>query len=175
MLGIIVIVSGVSAISGLQVARAQFSARDGQILGRTLGYVGDGMTGVVTLGIVFLPGDPSSQQEAALVQGVIGEGLVAGHVRLEARLVPVDQLAVVSGVNALYVTPDLAGSMSAVAGTALRLHVPTVSIDMACVQSGRCVVGFSSQPTVQIVIDHAAAERAGVHFLQAFRMLVREK
>jgi hypothetical protein len=37
------------------------------------------------------------------------------------------------------------------------------------------VVGFSSEPTVQITIDRAAAERSGVRFLQAFRMLVREK
>ncbi len=65
--------------------------------------------------------------------------------------------------------------MNAVSGTALRLHIPTVSIDMACVQSGNCVVGFSSEPTVKIVIDHAAAERAGMHFLQAFRMLVKER
>ena len=175
MLGIIGIVTLVSAIGPFQAAEAEFSTKDGQILGRTLGYVGDGMTGTAILGIVFMPGNPSSRQEAALIQGVIGHGLTAGRVRLQASLIPVDQLAVVIGVNALYVTSGLAGSMDAVSGAALRLHVPTVSIDMACVQSGLCVIGFSSQPTVQIVIDHAAAERAGMHFMQAFRMLVREK
>ncbi len=164
------------AVTGLpQAARAEFSARDGQVLGRTLGYVGDGMTGTAILGIVFVPGDPSSRREAELIRTVIGGGLVAGRVRLQASLIPVDQLAVVMGVNALYVTSGLTGSMGAVSGTALRLHVPTVSIDMTCVRSGNCVVGFSSQPTVQIVIDHAAAARAGMHFLQAFRMLVQER
>ena len=160
---------------GAAPARAEFNTRDGQILGRTLGYVGDGMSGTAILGIVFIPGDPSSRQEAERIRTVIGNGLVAGRVRLQASLIPVDQLAAVIGVNALYVTAGLTESMNKVSGTALRLHIPTVSIDMACVQSGNCVVGFSSEPTVKIVIDHAAAERAGMHFLQAFRMLVRER
>ena len=173
-LGVIAIVA-VVAFAGVTPARADFSIRDGQILGRTLGYVGDGLSGTAILGIVFIPSDPSSRREAEAIRTVIGNGLAAGRVRLQASLIPVDQLAVVIGVNALYVTAGLTESMNAVSGTALRLHIPTVSIDMACVQSGNCVVGFSSEPTVKIVIDHAAAERAGMHFLQAFRMLVRER
>ena len=171
----IIIIAAIVAFAGITPARADFNTRDGQILGRTLGYVGDGMSGTAILGIVFIPGDPSSRREAEAIRIVIGSGLTAGRVRLQASLIPVDQLAVVIGVNALYVTAGLTGSMNAVSGTALRLHIPTVSIDMACVQSGNCVVGFSSEPTVKIVIDHAAAERAGMHFLQAFRMLVRER
>ncbi len=164
-----------SLMGVIQPARAAFSTKDGQILGRTLAFVGDGMTGTATLGIVFVPNDPLSRREAEQIQAVIGTGLNAGRIRLCASLVAVDQLAAVVDVKALYVTSGLASNMKAVSDTASRLHIPTVSIDMACVQSGNCVVGFSSQPTVQIVIDHAAAERAGMHFLQAFRMLVRER
>ena len=94
---------------------------------------------------------------------------------LQARLVPIDQLGTVSGLDALYVTAGLEGRMSPVAGTAQRLHIPTLSADPAYLRSGECVVGFSSAPTVQIVIVRAAADRAGVRFVQAFRMLVKEQ
>jgi ribosomal protein S12 methylthiotransferase accessory factor YcaO len=96
-------------------------------------------------------------------------------VRLQVRLIPIEQLSGVTGIAALYVTSGLTGSMEAVWTAARRLHIPTISADLACVQAGNCVVGFSTQPTVQILIDNAAAERAGVRFVQAFRMLVREK
>ncbi len=101
--GVIAIVA-IVAVAGIAPARADFNTRDGQILGRTLGYVGDGMSGTAILGIVFIPGDPSSRREAELIRTVIGNGLTAGRVRLQACLIPVDQLAVVIGVNALYVT-----------------------------------------------------------------------
>jgi hypothetical protein len=90
-------------------------------------------------------------------------------------VVPIDQLAAVTGVAALYVTSGLVGSMETISGAAQRLHVPTISADLVCVQSGGCIVGFATEPTVRILIDKAAAERAGVRFMQAFRMLVREK
>ena len=153
---------------------AEFTAKDGQVLGRTMGYVGDGRTGVAVVGIVYVPGHPASQREADLVRAVIGEGLPAGRVRLQARLVPVDQLATLSGVDALYVTSASAGSPP-VPQAAQRLRVPTVSTDMACVERAECIVGFSSEPTVQIVINRGAADRTGVRFVQAFRMLVTER
>ncbi len=156
-------------------AAAEFSQKDGQILGRTLGFVGDGMSGPAVVGIVYAPADPASRHEAELVKAVIGDAMPAGRVVLRARLVPVGEVPDVTGVQALYVTSGLGADMDLVAGAARRLHVPTISADMACVQSGACVVGFSSEPTVQITIDRAAAERSGVRFLQAFRMLVREK
>lgn len=156
-------------------AGAEFSPKDGQILGRTLGFLGDGMSGPAVVGVVFSPADPTSRREAELIQAVIGEDMPTGRVRLRSRLVPVGQVSDVSGIQALYVTGGLAASMDAVSAAAQRLHVPTISADIGCVQAGACVVGFSSEPTVQIMIDRGAAERSGVHFVQAFRMLVREK
>jgi hypothetical protein len=158
-----------------QGAFAEFSAKDGQVLGRTLGFVGDGVTGVVVVGVVVAPGDAASQHDAAVMRSVIGDDLPTGRVRLRVRQVTIDQLAALTGVAALYVTSGLASSMDSISGAAQRLHVPTISADLICVQSGGCIVGFSTEPTVRILIDKAAAERAGVRFMQAFRMLVREK
>ncbi len=154
---------------------AQFSQKDGQVLGRTLGFVGEGTSGVVVVGVVVSATDPVSQRDADAIRAVIGTDLPTGRVRLRMRIVPLDQLSTVSGVAALYVTAGLDASMEQIASTAQRLHIPTISADLDCVQAHGCVVGFSSEPTVQIVIDTAAADRTGVHFTQAFRMLVREK
>jgi hypothetical protein len=152
-----------------------FGPKDGQILGRTLGFVGDGMTGPAVVGIVFVPANAASRQEAELIQAVIGDDLPAGRVSLRGRLVTIEQLADVTGIHALYITGGLAAETERIFAAAQRLHVPTISADIGCVQSDACVIGFSSEPTVQIVIDRSAAERTGVRFLQAFRMLVREK
>ena len=161
--------------ASFRAAGAEFSPKDGQVLGRTLGFVGDGMSGVAVVGIVFAPTVPASRHEAELILAVIGDDMPAGRVELRGRLVPLGQLSDVTGIQALYVTERLAGSMDLVFGAAERLHVPTISADIGCVQSGACVVGFSSEPTVQIIIDRGAAERTGVRFQRAFRMLVREK
>jgi len=156
-------------------ATAEFSVKDGQILGRTLGYVGGGATGVAVVGIVFASANPASREEAELIKAVIGDGLVTGKIRLQARLVPADQLTAVTGIAALYVTVGLADNSDAIFRAAKRLQVPTISANLACVESGLCVVGFISEPTVQILINQGTSDRVGVHFLQAFRMLVREK
>ena len=79
------------------------------------------------------------------------------------------------GIAAMYVTSDLGPHLDDAAAAARRLHVPTISKEMACVQSSRCMLAFSSQPAVEIVLNHDAATSAGVHFNQAFRMLVREQ
>jgi len=173
--GVAALVSLLAAFLANTSSGAEFSPKDGQVLGRTLGYVGDGISGVAVVGIVFAPADPASRREAELIQAVIGDDMQAGRILLRSRLVPVAQVSDVTGVQALYVTGGLTATMDLVAGAAQRLHVPTISTDIGCVQAGACVVGFSSEPTVKIIIDRGAAERCGVRFLQAFRMLVREK
>lgn len=155
-------------------ARSEFSVKDAQVLGRTMGFVGEGMTGVAVIGVVFSLDSPASWREMDAIRAVVGDQLSTGRVMLWLRLVPFEQLPTISGIDALFVTSGLATS-TAVLAAARRLRIPTVSTDMSCVEAANCIVGFSSEPTVQIVIDRGAADRAGVSFVQAFRMLVREK
>lgn len=157
------------------VAAAEFTIKDAQVLGRTLEFVGEGRTGPASVGVAFSPAVANSRSAAERVHAVIGDGLPTGRVRLQALLIPVDRLASVSGLDALYVPMDLPDSMSAVTSAAQRMHIPIISADLTCVQAGHCVVGFASEPTVQIVISRAAADFVGVRFVPAFRMLVREQ
>ena len=163
------------AFTPSEASTAEFTIKDGQVLGRTLGFVGDGMTGIAIVGVVFEPASATSIKEAELIQRVIGNGMPAGRINLQTRLVPVGEVSGITGISALYVTSGLAANIGPITDAAQRLHIPTVSANLTCVQTGPCVVGYASEPTIQIIIDHGAAERAGIRFLQAFRMLVREK
>ena len=155
-------------------ARTEFTVKDAQVLGRTMGFVGNGMTGVAVIGVAFSVDSLASRREADAMRAIVGDGLPTGRVVLRLRLVPVEQLPTVSGIDALFVTAGLSAN-AAVLAAARRLHIPTMSTDMSCVEAATCILGFSSSPTVQIVIDRGAADQAGVRFVEAFRMLVREK
>ena len=78
----------------------------------------------------------------------------------------------VSGVKALYVTHGV--SYGAVGAAAKAKNLITIGSDLACVQSGACVMGVSSDPTVQIIVNRAAAASVGATFKAAFRMMIRE-
>jgi hypothetical protein len=39
---------------------------------------------------------------------------------------------------------------------------------------GECLLGFHSEPTLDVVLSKSASEASGVRFIRAFRMLVKE-
>jgi hypothetical protein len=158
----------------LHPCHAQFTPRDGQIIARTLGFLESASPGVVEIGIVYSPNRSASVRQAQNLQAAIGDALVAGKITLKARLIPVDQLPGVSGIGGIFITRDLGPHLDEITAAARRLHVPTISTEMGCARTAHCIVAFSSEPTVEITLNHEAASDAGVHFTQAFRMLVRE-
>ena len=164
---------GLLAVSP-ETCAAQTTVRDAQIIARTLSFSDAGPTGTLEIGIVYAPDQANSVRQAESLRASIGDSMVAGRVTLRARLVPVDRLDDVTGLAGLFVTSDLGTHLDAIAATAQRLHIPTISNEMACVRTARCILAYSSQPNVEIVLNHDAANKAGVHFTQAFRMLVRE-
>ena len=161
-------------VTPLHACWAEFTARDAQIIARALSFIEPGGTGALEIGIAYAPDRPDSVRQAEELQAAIGDALVAGKITLKSRLIPIDQLPAATGIGAIFVTSDLGSRLDDAAAAARRLHVPTISTELACVRTARCVLAFSSQPTVEITLNHDAANNAGVHFTQAFRMLVRE-
>lgn len=155
-------------------SQAQFTPRDAQIIARTLSFLEPAEPSVVEIGIAYAPDRADSARQAQELHAAIGDALIAGKITLKARLIPVDQLVNATGIGGIFVTQDLGPHLDAVVTAARRLHVPTISTEMGCVRSAHCILAFSSQPTVEITLNHDAAINAGVHFTQAFRMLVRE-
>jgi len=153
---------------------AQFSARDGQIIARMMSFIETSNRGLVEIGIVYAADQPTSVRQAESMRAAIGDALIAGRVTLKARMVPVDQLGSASNLGGIFVVSDLGSRLDDIAAAAQRLHIPTISTEQACVRTARCILAYSSQPTVEILLNHDAANTAGVRFSQAFRMLVRE-
>ena len=49
----------------------------------------------------------------------------------------------------------------------------TLSAELACVQAGKCTIGVTSTPTVEIIVSYRAMKDSGVQFRQGFLMMVK--
>jgi hypothetical protein len=154
-------------------ARAAVTDSDLQIIGRTLSFLDKPMSGEVTLGIVYVADNPQSAREAQDLQHSLANGLRVGNVVLKPLLVPMDQVAQVNA-DVLFLTSGL-GELAKPVGIASRSrHLPCITTDLSQVQSGRCAVGVSSQPTIEILVNRAAALANGTTFSTLFRMMINE-
>ena len=156
-------------------AFGQVSAKDTQVIARTMTFLDPAPTGVAEIGILYAQSAPESVAQANLVAGLFGAGVTVSRLTVRPRLVTVASLPNVHGLSAIYITDGLENDATAVAAAARRLHVPTISTDLACVHQGICSVGVNSTMTVRIVLSHAACLDAGISFIQAFRILVTEQ
>lgn len=163
--GIAAALLSAAVILGAQ-AQAATSARDLQVIARAVGFVEGLPRGSVDVAVVDGPG-------ADEVIAAMGSGVAGGGVTLTPRRVPVGALAG-SGVRVIIVPEGQVGSHAAIAAAARSLHAVTLSTDMACVNSGKCVVGVAAEPRVDIVVSRAAATASAIAFQQAFRVMIRE-
>jgi hypothetical protein len=147
-------------------------AKDLQVAGRALTFLENGPTGRVVLGVVFDPSKPASVAEKNAVMAAIGGGYAAGAVTLVGKPVEADDVAGVAGVNALFVTGGV--NYAAVGAAAKARKIVTIGSAPACVNSGACVMGVTTEPKVEIVVNRSAAAAVGVAFKAAFRMMIKE-
>lgn len=151
-------------------AFAETSQRDLEVIGRALGFM-EGVSGSDrTVAIVY---DASSEAEAQALAGTMAGGLSAGRVTLNARLVPMADAGSLSGADAAVLLGGASGD-AGVFSSASSAGVMTVSTDMGCVESGNCVMGVQSAPSVRIVVNRGAAEASSVSFAAAFAMMIEE-
>ncbi|MHA6287089.1 hypothetical protein [Maricaulis sp. CAU 1757] len=151
-------------------AVAETSQRDLEVIGRALGFVEGASGSDRTVAIVY---DPASEAEAQALASAMSGGLSAGRVTLNAQLVPLADAGSIAGADAAVLLGAAAGD-AGVFGAASSAGVMTVSTDMSCVESGQCVMGVQSAPSVRIVVNRAAAQSSSVAFAAAFAMMIEE-
>ena len=144
-------------------------AKNIQVAGRVLTFLENGPAGRTLIGIVFDPANPGSVAEKNAIMAAIGGGYSAGGVTIVGKpmLAGAD-----GGAKVLFVTRGV--NYAAVASDARAKHIITIGSDPACVREGDCVIGISTDPTVQIVVNHTAAAAVGASFRAAFRMMIQE-
>jgi len=155
-----------AAIVAVTPAHAATSARDLQVIARAVGFINGLPRGVVDVAIVDGPG-------ADALLAAMGRGVSAGGITLNPRRVSLARLAD-SGARVIIVPEGQSASHAAIAAAARRLNAVTLSTDMSCVRSGRCVVGVAASPRVEIIVSRASALASRVSFSQAFRVMIRE-
>ena len=160
-----------AAVWGPSLAHAD-PAKDLQVAGRALTFLENGPSGRAVLGVVFDPSKPASVAEKNAVMAAIGGGYAAGTVTLVGKPVEADDVAGVAGVNALFVTGGV--NYAAVGAAAKARKIVTIGSGPACVNTGACVMGVSTDPKVEIVVNKSAAAAVGVAFKAAFRMMIKE-
>lgn len=140
--------------------------RDLQLMARAVGFINGLPRGVINVAVVDGSG-------ADAVIAAMGRGVAAGGITLNPRRVALAELAS-SNLRVIIVPEGQSASHAAIAAAARSLHAVTVSTDMSCVRSGRCVVGVVTSPRMEIVVSRAAQRASGASFQEAFRVMIRE-
>ena len=151
-------------------ADAQTGQRDLEVIGRALNFV-EGASGQErTIAIVY---EASDEAEANELASLMDGGLRAGRVTLTARLVSIQNLSSLDGVDAAILVGSTSENSTAFDAASSR-GVMTVSTNMQCVENARCVMGVQSNPSVKVVVNRNAANGSSVSFTAAFAMMVEE-
>lgn len=157
--------------SAVHASAASLSAQDLQVLGTALAFMQPRPSGEGTVAIVFAAGDRNSREDAEAIMATIGNGLIAAKVTLAPKLVEAASLAATDFSVAIVA----AGANSEMVMRAVRArHALCVTADQAAVQQGVCTLAIRSSEHVEIVLNHQVAERTGIGFATAFRMMVHE-
>jgi hypothetical protein len=168
------LVSAALAVTAVAVAGSAHadSAKDLQVAGRALTFLENGPTGRAVLGVVFDPAKPASVAEKNAVMAAIGGGYSAGALTLTGKAVEAGDVAGAAGVNALFITGGV--NYANVGAVAKARKLVTIGSGPACVSSGACVMGVTTDPKVEIIVNRSAAAAVGVAFKAAFRMMIKE-
>lgn len=168
-------VAAAVALFATPPAFADVTAKDVQVIGRSLGFLTEKPSGRLTVAIIHAPSVPESQKEAEGLKSLLGDGLAAGAVTLVPALVPVDTLAGLETAGIAFVTGGLGPRHAAIFDATKGRKMLSVTTDPACIQAAKCVMSVKAEPKVEIIVSKAAADASQVAFQPAFRMMITEQ
>jgi hypothetical protein len=142
-----------------------------QILGKALAFLDPPLTGDLVVAIVYQDGNPDSHRDAEALAAEIGNSLRIGGAMLTPRVVASTALA---GSQFALVITALGAASAAVIDAARTQHALCVTADLAAVQAGTCTMAIQADRRVDIFVNREAANRAGLTFATAFRIMVHE-
>lgn len=156
-------------VTGFSKNSLAVTGKDVEIIGKTIGFIQGGPTGAVELAIIYDAANAGSKSEAEELLSLLGSGVKSGSVTLTGKLVAVGAAGSV-GSKVAFLSTGSDGAYGTLAGKG----VITLGLKSDCAVAGSCVVGIQSQPKVEIHVSKSAADKAGVVFGSAFRMMITE-
>ena len=151
-------------------AAASLSSREVQIIAKALGFLDPPAHGGV-VAVVYAAGNKASQADAAAIVALFGGGLASGGGIVTAQQVDAASIGGSTGFVAVILA---AGAEATAAARSTPHGLLSITAADGLVVSGRCVMAVHSEPRVDITVNRAAAQAAGIGFTAAFGMLVHE-
>jgi hypothetical protein len=149
---------------------ASLSSRDVQIIAKALGFLDPPARGGM-VAVIYTSGNVASKADATAIVALFGDGLTSGGGTITAKAIDAGSFADGTG----YVAIILAAGAANAGPAPPRAHkLLSITAADALVRSGYCVMAVHSDPRVDITVNRAAAQAAGVGFTAAFGMLVHE-
>jgi hypothetical protein len=158
---------------GTGPAKAETTAKDIQVMLKTIGFLTSKPRGAVTVAVIFDPANAESRKDGESIKAFLdaASGLAIVPV---AKLVGLDQLNGVDGPAAVIAAGVAGPGLDAVIEAVKGRNVLTISTDPACARTGKCVMSIHAEPSVEILFNAAAARASGVEFLPNFRMMITQ-
>jgi hypothetical protein len=150
---------------------ASVSAKDLQLLGRTLVFLQPGLPRDGVIAIAYVLGDAASRQDADAIAAALGDGLRVGDAFLWPRVLDTASLP---GATFSVVIAAAGAAGPRLAAAVREARALCVTTDLAAVQAGFCTMAIATEPRVSIVINHELLAAAGIGFAPAFRMMIKE-
>jgi hypothetical protein len=133
-------------------------------------------TNPVAMAVVYEAGNPVSKNDAEAIKAAVDAGLeIPGNIKVTAQLVSTAELGRLNGFKIAFLAQALSSTVfSSIHAAASKDGLLTISTDLQCVKSGKCVLGIVARPRVEIYYSPAAAQDAGIDFAPAFIMLAKQ-
>jgi hypothetical protein len=144
---------------------------------RSLGFLQNPpRAGAFVVGVVYAPGSANGktlgQQTADRIRTLSGPN----DTGLKAEAFAIGDLANhADRLDALYLAPGTTGSASAIVDVARRKHLLIISNDPGCLDQHSCMLMVRDTGRVEIILDSALAQSAGVTFSSVFAMMVKHR
>jgi hypothetical protein len=144
---------------------------------RTLGFLQNlPHDKIFVLGIVYSPGSANSKAIGQQTVERIGPLVGPNDTDVRAQLIAASDLAAhTDRLNALYLVPGTASSGAAIVDVARRRHLLVISNDPGCLDQHYCMLMVRDPGRVEIILDSALAQSAGVAFSSVFAMMVNHR
>ena len=154
----------------LPAEAASITAKDALIIAKALGFLEPAPAGGL-VAVLYGPG-AASKANANKIAGLFGGGLKSGGGTVTAK--PVDAAGLGDGSGFIAVIVAEGGPTDAAMAAAKAQKILCVTLSVAEVQAGQCVMSVQTDPEVVITVNRSLAQAVGVHFAAALAMLIHE-
>lgn len=148
--------------------------KDLSIAEKTLPLLQNKLSGTVSVAIVFDPANPASKSDADAIKAALDAEPNAAGLTLAPVMVPASDLSKILPTKMAIISYGMKSFFDQIAAVAASAGTLTVSTDLDCVKSNKCVLGVVSAPAVDIYYSKAAADAGKIIFAPAFTMLVKQ-